>query len=412
MAIITEEPEEEQQPQKRPEPKHRPKQDPRTAPSPQSPPTNPFVFWCYFTLSVSLVTFFFVSISSPSGDPKSWFLSLPAPLRHHYSKGRVIKIQALPDSSPVEVFAVERGPIGGEVVLLVHGLGVSSYSFRSVVDSLGTKGVRAVAIDLPGSGFSDKSIVVEEVVESGALGRFWDVYGEIREKGVFWAFDQIIETGQMPYQEIDNDKPRVSGRKSVRVLELGSEEVGRVLDQVIQTMGLAPVHLVLHDTALSLSADWVLNKLGLIRSVTLIDTAPKPALPLWFLSVPVVRDAVLGVSYLYNRLIGSFCGKGMSSLDGEAHRVLLKGRDGRRAVVGMGRKLNGSFDVAEWGGSEKLSSVPIQLLWSSSHSDEWSKEGDRISNAIPHAKFVAHSGSRWPQVSVLLYLGKFSPHWF
>lgn len=292
-------------------------------------------------------------------------------------------------------------------MLLIHGLGVSSYSFRSVIESLGTKGVRAVAIDLPGSGFSDKSFVVEEDVEIGVLGRFWDVYDDIREKGVFWAFDRIIETGHMPYQELD--KPRLSHRQTVKVLELGSEEISRVLDQVIQTMGLAPVHLVLHDTALSLSANWVLNNLGLVRSMTLIDTATKPALPFQIFSVPVVRDAVLGVSYFYNKLIDSFCVKGMSSLDGEAHRVLLKSSDGARAVVGMGRKLNGSFDVAEWGGSGKLSSVPIQVLWSSSYSDEWSKEGNRISNAISHAKFVVHSGSRWPQVILFfqIYLGMY-----
>ncbi|KAK4769559.1 hypothetical protein SAY86_027709 [Trapa natans] len=78
---------------------------------------------------------------------------------------------------------MERGPAGGEVVLLIHGLGLSSYSFRSVIEYLGSKGVCAVAIDLPGSGFSDRTIVVEEDVE-------------------------IVETGQMPYQELDN--PRVS----------------------------------------------------------------------------------------------------------------------------------------------------------------------------------------------------------
>ncbi|OWM85359.1 protein AUXIN RESPONSE 4 [Punica granatum] len=400
MAIITEMPEEEvrQEPQTRPEPEQkRPKQqDPTTPPTLQSPPANPFVFWCYFTLTVSLITFLFASFYSPSPpDPKSWFLSLPDPLRHHFAKGRFVKIQTFPDSSPVEVFAVEKGPIGGVNVLLIHGLGVSSYSFRSVIESLSSKGVHVVAIDLPGSGFSDKSVVVEEEVEVGALGRFWDVYGDIKEKGVFWAFDQIIETGQMPYQELD--KPRISRRKSVKVLELGSEEMGRVLTQVIQTMGLAPVHLVLHDTALSMSANWVLSSLGLVRSVTLIDTAPNPTLPLWVLSMPVVGDAVLGVSYLYNRLIDSFCKKGMSSLDAEAHRVLLKERDGRRAVLGMGRKLNSSFDVAEWGGLEELSKTPIQVLWSSSYSNEWSEEGNRISNAIPHAKFVAHSGGRCPQ---------------
>ncbi|KAK4761454.1 hypothetical protein SAY87_029338 [Trapa incisa] len=209
MEIITKEPEEEIQLLKIPEPTKRPKQDPKVSPNPQSPPANPFVFWCYFTRFMFLITIFFFTFSSLSStDTKSWFLSLPTPLRHHYSKGRIVKIQTLPGSSPLEVFSMERGPAGGEVVLLIHGLGLSSYSFRSVIEYLGSKGVRAVAIDLPGSGFSDRTIVVEEDVEVGPLGRFWEVYDDIREKGVFWAFDQIVETGQMPYQELDN--PRVS----------------------------------------------------------------------------------------------------------------------------------------------------------------------------------------------------------
>ncbi|KAK3436472.1 hypothetical protein EUGRSUZ_C01256 [Eucalyptus grandis] len=349
MAIITEEAEDHHQDQE-PRPKPKPERE-REASPPQNPAaasqssrTNPFVFWFYFTLGVSLVTFLFVSLSSLSPqDPKSWFLSLPASLRQHYSKGRTIKVQIYPNSGPVEVFAIEDGPSSAENVLIIHGLGASSYSFSRVVQSLGSKDIRAIAIDLPGNGFSDKSVAVEEERESGTLERFWDVYSEIREKGVFSAFDQIIETGQMPYQE--TQVPRVVSRMSFKALELGAEEVGKVLGQVIETMGLAPVHLVLHDSALAMSANWVLNNEGLVRSVTLIDTSAKPALPWWSFKVPVLRDAVLGVPFLHKRLI----------------------------------------------------SMPMQVLWSSGWSTEWREEGHRIAKALPRAKFVEHSGGRWPQ---------------
>ncbi|KAK4595883.1 hypothetical protein RGQ29_014106 [Quercus rubra] len=397
MAIITEE--QEQQQPKSPKKSNSQTQKPKPH-NPISPPasTNPFTFWFYFTLFVSLATFFFISVSylTPHQDPKSWFLSLPSNLRQHYSKGRIVKVQTSPNQAPIEVFTVEHGPVASENVVLVHGLGLSSYSFREVIRILGSKGVHVVAIDFPGNGFSDKS--VEEVVEggNGILGRFMDVYDEIQEKGLFFAFDRMIETGQIPYEEIGN---RVSKRKVVRPIELGPVEMGRVLGQVVQTMGLAPVHLVMHDSGLGLGSNWVLENPSLVRSVTLIDTNSRGvgALPLCVLEFPVLRELMLGVSFVFRSLIKMCCSKGIGALDVEANRVLLRGRDGRRAVVGTGKKMNFSFDIAEWGGSEGLKDMPMPVLWSGGWSKEWSEEGRRVADALPQAAFVTHSGGRWAQ---------------
>ncbi|XP_008246460.1 PREDICTED: protein AUXIN RESPONSE 4 [Prunus mume] len=405
MVIITEEEEDQQ----RQEPKRsleiKPTQPSKSKPtsSPTETPVapqngqNPFAFWFYFTLTVSLVTFFFISLSSLSPqDPKSWFLSLPASLRQHYSKGRTIKVQTHSNQNPVEVFSTEQGPITAENVVIVHGLGLSSYSFRKVTESLGSKGVRAVAFDLPGNGFSDKSVVEVGEGPTGILGRFWYVYSEIQEKGLFWAFDEIIETGQIPYEEIESRMPK---QKFVKPIEMGPDEIGKVLGQVIETIGLAPVHLVLHDSALGMLANWVLENSEAVRSVTLIDTSSRStgALPLWVLGVPVVREVVLRFSYAYTWLIKLCCSRGIDVLEVDAHRLLLKGRDGTKAIVGMGKKLNHSFDIAEWGGSDGLIGVPMQVLWSSSWSKEWSEEGNRVASALPQATFVTHSGGRWPQ---------------
>ena len=88
-------------------------------------------------------------------------------------------------------------------------------------------------------------------------------------------------------------------------------------------------------------------------------------------------------------------------LDVEAHRVLLKGRDGRRAVVGMGKKLNCSFDLVEWGSSDGVKGLPMQVVWSSGWSNEWSEEGRVVANSLPQASFITHSGGRWPQVRIV-----------
>ncbi|CAK7340708.1 unnamed protein product [Dovyalis caffra] len=405
MAIITEEPEiqpqNDQEPTEEPtspskDPKRKPKPKPKTQTKPQTQTqtqtrtqNNPFVFWFYFTISVSLITLLAIGLSSLSSnpDPKTFFLSLSTPLRQHYSKGRTIKVQLAQNQPSSEVFVLESGKKDSvsEKVVIVHGLGLSSFSFRKVLDFLGLKGVHGVVFDLPGNGFSDKFVEAIEERGTGVFERFKDAYALIKEKGIFWVFDNMVETGQIPYEDIMshyNEK-----RSVARPIVLGSEEMGRVLGQVIETLGLAPVHLVLHDSSLGMVANWVLKNSGSVRSVTLVDTGLRPALPLCALEVPVVREVVLG-----NVLL-----KGVGGSDVEAHRMMLNGRDGGRAIVATGKKLNSSFDIAEWGRLDGIKGIPVQVIWSGGWSKEWSEEGRKVADALPQAKFVTHSGGRWPQ---------------
>ncbi|KAG9456447.1 hypothetical protein H6P81_000955 [Aristolochia fimbriata] len=371
-------------------------------PPPPPPPRdgssspNPFVFWFYFTLCVSLVTVIIAALYSllPQ-DEKSWFLSLPDDLRLHYSNGRNIKVQINPGRSPIEVFAIETGPRDAETLVLIHGLGSSSYSFRHLLRTLGSNGFRAVAIDLPGSGFSDKSVLEESEASGGVLRRFFDVYYEIKEKGLFWGFDQLVESGQIPYDEL---KMKVSTRKVLKPLECDVTQLSRIIQQVVDSMGLAPVHLILHDTGLGPGAIWASENSGSVRSVTIVDSAPSSgALPLWTLDVPVIRELVLGVPLVYHELMRRCCSRSIPKPVSDAHRVLLKGKDGRRAMVGIGKGFNYSFDLGEWGRLEKMSDVPIQVIWSGDWSEGWTDEGGRVATALPQAKFVVHSGGRWPQ---------------
>lgn len=262
-----------------------------------------------------------------------------------------------------------------------------------------------VAIDLPGNGFSDKA--TEESIEGldGVLGRFRYVYSEIQEKGLFWAFDQMVETGQIPYEQV---LARMAKRTVKKPVDFGPQEMGRVLGQVIDTMGLSPVHLVLHDTALGLSANWVSENPVLVRSVTLVDTSPSNvgALPIWVLDLPVIREIVLGFPLVYAKVVNLCCSKRIGGSDADAQRVLLKGRDGRRAVVAVAKNLNSSFDIAEWGGSDGLKDLPMQVLWSAGWSEEWSREGDRVADALPQATIVTHSGGRWAQEDVAVEIAE------
>ncbi|PIN07910.1 hypothetical protein CDL12_19521 [Handroanthus impetiginosus] len=407
MAIITEEPDS-PKPQLRkskPKPKSKPTSPP-SEPASTSTPTksvpdtaNPFHFWFYFTLVVSLITLFFVLLSSLSPqDPKTWFLNLPPILRQHYSNGRTIKVQTAPNHPQVEVFSIQQGPTNSDSrVLIVHGIGCSSFAFHYVVKFLGRKNVLAVAVDLPGSGFSDKSITVveENVGENSFLGKLREVYEEIKEKGLFWGFDQLVEQGYVNFEE---NKVRVSKKESIKAIELGSEEMGRVLGQVVDSMGLAPVDLVLHDSALGLSANWISENRQLIRSVVVLDGAPSgTALPLSVFQIPVVRDVVLRFRFLFERVLAMCCMTSVGGPEAEGHRILLKGRDGGSSVGGMGKKLNYSFDLSEWSSLEGVKGLPLHVIWSGGWSDKWTTEGRRIANALPQATLVSHSGGRWIQ---------------
>jgi pimeloyl-ACP methyl ester carboxylesterase len=56
----------------------------------------------------------------------------------------------------VQLRAVETGPRTGPPVVLVHGWGASAYTFRHALPALASAGCRAIALDLPGHGLSDK----------------------------------------------------------------------------------------------------------------------------------------------------------------------------------------------------------------------------------------------------------------
>lgn len=290
-------------------------------------------------------------------------------------------------------------------MLLVHGLGSSSYSFRRVLSSLGSLGLRSVAIDLPGSGFSDNVELVGSGARGGLFGRFWDVYSEIREKGFFWAFDQLIETGEIPYEEIGRRSSPSHGGEGFSVY--GSAEIGRVIEQVVDSMALAPVHLVLHDSALGPGTNWAAMNPSALRSVTFIDTlAENVAFPSWILGVPVFGELLLRSRMLFAGLLRLCCARSMDESAAEVHRLLLMGKDKKRAVVATGKALNYSFDLREWKDLEAVKDMPLQMLWSNNWSDRWIDEAQRVSSSIPFAKFAYHSGGRWPQVSSEYYFRK------
>ncbi len=66
----------------------------------------------------------------------------------HKRSGEFIQVDG------INTFVLDQGE--GEVVFCIHGVPTSSYLYRKVIQSLSAKGMRGVAIDLPGLGFTDR----------------------------------------------------------------------------------------------------------------------------------------------------------------------------------------------------------------------------------------------------------------
>ncbi|BAT81740.1 hypothetical protein VIGAN_03158400 [Vigna angularis var. angularis] len=82
-----------------------------------------------------------------------------------------------------------------------------------------------------------------------------------------------IVMSKSPYRSSLLIQMCMSKRKVREPVNLGPYQMGKVLGEVIYSMGLAPVHLVLHNSALGLNADFVSQRAELVRSMTLIDAA-------------------------------------------------------------------------------------------------------------------------------------------
>jgi pimeloyl-ACP methyl ester carboxylesterase len=362
---------------------------------PPDPPGHPqrhsagaLAFWTYLTISVGLLSLLLSPFLSQR-DQRSWFLSLPPDLRLHFSQGKLIKIHSSPHL-PFRVFAIDSSPTEfSETVLLIPGLACNSFSFRHILSALHSHGLRAVALDPPGSGFSERPQVP---------GSLEDVFNQIKENGIFWAFDQMVETGHAPYEEI---------RAKKNFSPYGPAEIGHMIKEIVREMKLGPVHLVIHDSMLASGANFVASYPSWIRSVTLLDSsAALPAFPSWALGIPVAGRLILKSPSVFFKLMRLCCSRSIDMSAVESQRLLLLGKDGRRGVVDMAKALNYSFDLREWKKLDGMKDMPFQMLWSNNWSDRWIEEGKQAAAAVPEGKFVSHSGGRWPQVYLYLFISR------
>ena len=74
--------------------------------------------------------------------------SVASVIQEHEASGKYFNVDG------IKTFALSYGR--GEPVLCIHGVPTSSFLYRKVLTSLSKKGYKAVSIDLPGFGLSDR----------------------------------------------------------------------------------------------------------------------------------------------------------------------------------------------------------------------------------------------------------------
>ncbi|XP_044947574.1 protein AUXIN RESPONSE 4 [Hordeum vulgare subsp. vulgare] len=355
----------------------------REAPPPPARPPRPLSvvsalpFWFYLTAAVSLLALLLPHLLSPHAPPP-----LPPLLRRHLSDGRLLKLHPGPD-----LFAVTSRPAAHSAahhhpVLVLPGLAAGSFSFRRLLSSLSSRGLVAASVDLPGQGLSPPP---------AAPPPRTNPLREIMDRGIFHAFEHLVETGEVPFQEAAPEPSHSF---------YAASEAAAAVARAVDALGLAPVHLVLHDSALAAGAAFVSANPTAVQSVTLIDaTATLPAFPAAVLGVPVLGRLVLRVPALFKGLMRLSCARGMDAEEADAHRAAMRGQGKSDAVFEAWKAMNQSFDLAEWrSSSEEVKRLPMMVLWSGSWSDQWIDEGKKVTKALPDAKFIYHYGGRWPQV--------------
>jgi len=135
------------------------------------------------------------------------------------------------------IFVREEGE--GEPVLLLHGVPSSSFLYRKMLPEIAGKGFRAISFDFPGVGLSDKP------------------------KDLAYDWHSLAKW------------------------------VGKVVD----ALELPPVHLVVHDIAGPIGAEWAIQHPVEVRSITIMNTLLDvahftPPFPMWTFRVPVLRHVV------------------------------------------------------------------------------------------------------------------------
>ncbi len=213
-----------------------------------------------------------------------------------------------------KIFVREQGQ--GPAVLLLHGVPSSSFLYRKMLGPLAARGLRAISFDFPGIGLSAKP------------------------KGADYDWHALAEW----------------------------------VDHVVNALELREVHLVIHDIAGPIGAEWAIDHAERVRSITIMNTLLdvgnfSPPFPMWLYRTPVMRHVVFDTMHpaMMLPLFRQSGVKHPESIDRatmDAYVYLLKCNGGKRSFL----EIMAGFNLTE-AHSERLRKgllaldVPMQVVW-------------------------------------------------
>ncbi|MFZ1162554.1 alpha/beta fold hydrolase [Mycobacterium sp.] len=212
-------------------------------------------------------------------------------------------------------FVLDAGPPDGEAVVCVHGVPASAYLYRKVVPALAARGLRGVAVDLPGLGFAERPTDADYT----------------------W-------TG-----------------------------LGRWLESAIDALGLDRFHLVVHDIGGPIGLEVAAAQPDRVRSLTILNTtiAVESFHRPWVMEPfahPVVGEAWLKCVRLPGMFVGLMQAVGVTRRvpTGEiaCYVPLLLGNDGGRAFLQIMRGFEATADKQHlYLAALRDRRYPAQVVW-------------------------------------------------
>jgi haloalkane dehalogenase len=214
----------------------------------------------------------------------------------------------------VRSFCLDQG--SGEPVVCLHGVPSSSFLYRKVLPELAARGLRGVALDMPGLGLADRS---------ADFDYSWSGLAD-------WT--------------------------------------GKAID----ALGIEKCHLLLHDTGGPIGFEWAIRHPERVLSMTVLNTVvnvdgfrrPWPMRPF---AVPGIGAAWLGMLQrpawgMMFRMTGVADTEAVSSAEINAYLALLKRVDNGKAFLRImrGFELSPEKQSFFYGGL-KARSYPAQIVW-------------------------------------------------
>jgi pimeloyl-ACP methyl ester carboxylesterase len=284
------------------------------------------------------------------------FFSVLALLRERATRGAAPSTGRFVRASDVDVFLQESGPASGQPVLLMHGTGAWSEIWRETMTALAAGGYRAIAIDVPPFGYSEKP------AGAAAYSR------ERQAQRILGVMDAL----QLPQAILVGHS--VGARPTIEAALAAPQRVQRLI-LVDPALGFAPDGKGFQQN----DPSWAVRTLFRLKPLRFAVLATGGTNPLFirslFASFVSKKDAVTPARV--EMLKRPMAVAGTTNGYGDWLQVLLVERDGSLAS-----------DFSRF----RTLPMPVGIIWGSTDTVTPLWQGQRLHELIPHSTLIVLDG--------------------